>query len=214
MTTWLELYGSQAVYESDVIDISSDFEYYVNDLRLNYDENDGFVKVELRITHDDGFTWSDWVDVKSSFYHDIFYTNDIKLNHTKMQYRVVMNLLKKGISPVFRSFEIDLYGAFKINNTGDLSCLPEIWLKKTNGAGDIHLINETTGQEVVLENINNNETVYIDCYNEDIMTDLPMTYRYDNHNEEFLELQIGENVITGYGDFEFVVRHEFRVLQG
>lgn len=214
MKTWLQIYQSQAIYESDVIDISSDFDYYIDELNLQYEENDGFIDVEIRLSYDGGFTWTDWVNVKSDYYHDLFYIDGIRLNFTKMQYRVIMNISGNGISPVFKSFDIKLYGSFKIFNTGDLPHLPEIWIKKINGSGDVHLINETTGQEVVFKNLNNNETVYVDCYNKDILTDLPLTYRYDNHNGQFLKLEVGENVISGYGNFEFVIRNEFIVLQG
>lgn len=214
MKTWLQIYQSQAIYESDVIDISSDFDYYIDELNLQYEENDGFIDVEIRLSYDGGFTWTNWVNVKSDYYHDLFYIDGIRLNFTKMQYRVIMNISGDGVSPVFKSFDIKLYGSFKIFNTGDLPHLPEIWIKKINGSGDIHLINETTGQEVVFKNLNNNETVYVDCYNKDILTDLPLTYRYDNHNGQFLKLEVGENVISGYGDFEFVIRNEFIVLQG
>lgn len=214
MKTWLQIYQSQAIYESDVIDISSDFDYYIDELNLQYEENDGFIDVEIRLSYDGGFTWTNWVNVKSDYYHDLFYIDGIRLNFTKMQYRVIMNISGNGVSPVFKSFDIKLYGSFKIFNTGDLPHLPEIWIKKINGSGDVHLINETTGQEVVFKNLNNNETVYVDCYNKDILTDLPLTYRYDNHNGQFLKLEVGENVISGYGDFEFVIRNEFIVLQG
>lgn len=214
MKTWLQLYQTQAIYESDVIDISSDFDYYIDELNLQYEENDGFIDVEIRLSYDEGFTWTDWVDIKSDYYHDLFYIDGIRLNFIKMQYRIIMNINEYGASPVFKSFDIKLYGSFKIFNTGDLPHLPEIWIKKINGSGDVHLINETTGQEVIFENLSDNETVYVDCYNKDILTDLPLTYRYDNHNGQFLKLEVGENVISGYGDFEFVIRNEFRVLQG
>ncbi|TVX86124.1 hypothetical protein FPZ44_24410 [Paenibacillus agilis] len=87
-------------------------------------------------------------------------------------------------------------------------------MTKRNGAGTIKLTNETNGQTLVFENLNNNEEVYVDCENEDIMTSLPMKYRYDDHNDVFLELDVGENLLTGEGEFDLTIRHEFKTLQG
>lgn len=212
MTTWNSLYYSQAIFQSDAIDISSDFEKYINSITLDYTNNDGIVKVEVRTSFDDGFTWSEWVDT-NHFLDNIFYAEGSRLNFAKMQYRVIMEIHKKGVSPVFRSFSAKFTGAFKIFNTGDEVCKPEIWIKKTVSSGNVQLKNETNGQVLKFDNLNNGETVFIDCENKDIMSDLPMTYRYNNHNGTYLRLEVGENVLTGIGDCEVEIRCEFKVLQ-
>ncbi len=211
MPTWTNLYSSEAIYESEVIDISSDFEYYLKEIALSFENNDGVVDVEIRVSHDDEFSWSEWKNI-NLYLDDLFYIDGVKLNFTKMQYRVIMNIYSRSTSPVFKSFKIDLYGAYKIFNTGDEICKPEIWIKK-NGFGDLELINETNGQIMKFKDINDGETIYIDCEKKDIMSDLPLTYRFNNHNGIFLELEIGENIISGFGDYDMIIKCEFKILQ-
>ena len=108
---------------------------------------------------------------------------------------------------------MDLIGAYKIDNVGDVILQPEIWIRKTNGSGDIKLTNETNGMSLELKNLNNGEEVYIDCENKDIVSSLPLTYRYKDHNGVFIEFEVGENLLTGEGDFKLDIRLQFKLLQ-
>jgi hypothetical protein len=212
MTSWIGLYSVVAEYESDVIDITSDFDFYVADLKSTYQDNDGFITLEMRMSLDNGFTWTDYKNpFELKFDGDYF-----SLSQVKVQYRVKfdMSMNVGGNSPVFDKFDFKLIGTYKIINYGDLSCKPELWIRKTNGSGNIKLINEANGQSLELTNLNDGETVYIDCENEDIVTDLPLKYRYNDHNGIFLELEIGENYLAGEGDFELDMRMQFKTLQG
>lgn len=215
MATWIELNNTKGEYQSQAIDISSFFDYYISNINVNYTDNDGDVAVYVRTSHDGGANWGQWADIKDDLVKDVFDGHGVKMSDSKLQFKVVLDLGSNtyGLSPVFNQFSISLLGAYKIENTGDLECLPEIWVKKI-GYGDVYLTNETTGKTLVLKDINNNETIYIDNENKDIITDLPLTYRFSNHNKEWFKLQDGDNIITGTGDFELDVRHEFRVLQG
>lgn len=213
MKSWSELYGSTATYESQVIDISSKFDYYIVDIICNYTVNDGTVDVEIRTSDDNGFTWSDWVNVNKSYTH-LFDGDGIRFNYKKMQFRVIMNVGKLASSPAFKSIDIKLYGAYKIVNTGDIEVFPELWISKINSSGDIHINNKTSGKTLSFSSINNTETIYVDCENKDIMTDLPLTYRYNNHNKVFLRLEVGENIITGTGNYLLTMRNEYKILQG
>lgn len=216
MKTWSELYNSVGVFVSNVIDASSSFDYYIANATFDYKNNDGIVTIDMRVTHDGGLNWSEWTNINDGIDSVVFDGNGIKMIKTKFQYRITMDMSQNvyGNISSFNSLSIMLTGAYKIDNTGDINCLPEIWLKKTVGSGEMVLTNETTGKTFTLVNINKDETVYVDNENRDIDTDLPLKYRYGNHNKEWFELQDGENIITGTGNYELKVRHEFKVLQG
>jgi hypothetical protein len=212
MTTWADLYTMKGTYISPVFDIKSNFETYSDKIFYYYETNDGTVDIYVRISYD-GSTWTDWVNVNNQAYGELFRDEFYNLEYCKFQYKVEM-VNNGGQSPVFKEFSITLMGSYIIWNSGDVVCKPEIWITKRNGSGTVKLTNETNGQVLILENLNNNEEVYIDCENEDIVSSLPMTYRYNNHNNVFLELEVGENLLTGEGDFDLVMRYEFKTLQG
>lgn len=210
---WVDLYNVMAQYESDVIDITSDFDFFISTIESSFKNNEGLITLEVRRSLDGGLTWSEYKDPFNFIYYD---GGGFPLTQVKVQYRVTFDMSMKlgGNSPVFELFKMNLVGTYKIMNHGDLVCKPELWIKKTNGSGDIKLINETNGQTLELKNLNNGETVYIDCENEDIMTDLPLKYRYNDHNGIFVEFEIGDNYLAGEGDFELDVRMQFKTLQG
>jgi hypothetical protein len=213
MAKWIDLYdGRVGFFESQVYDISSDFEVYITNVNYNYNNNDGTVITEVQVSYDGGFSWTNWFDINLLPYE--LSETDNNLQNIKLKYKITLDNSNGGLSPVFKSINIDVIGAFKIINTGDVVCKPELWIRKKNGFGSIKLTNETNGMTLELTDLNDGEEVYIDCENEDIVSSLPLTYRYQNHNNVFLELEVGENLITGEGDFELDMRFEFKTLQG
>ncbi|WP_255305657.1 phage tail family protein [Paenibacillus sp. Mc5Re-14] len=212
MTKWIDLYIQKGVYISDEFDISSNFETYIEHLIYDYSVNEGTVDIYIRISYD-SYNWEEWVKVNEVAHPILFRDEYYDMEFAKFQYKVEM--VNNGIvSPEFKSFSFYLTGSYLLVNTGDMACKPELWITKRNGSGNIKLINESNGQELIFTNLNNNEEVYVDCENEDIISNLPLTYRYDNHNNVFLELEVGDNLLTGEGDFELTIRHEFKTLQG
>lgn len=210
---WADLYTSRGVYVSPEYDISSNYRGYNEAINFYYNKNDGEVKVYISVSFDSGNTWGQWIQVNDAAYDKPFFDDYYDLEYCKFKYMVEMTY-SNGVSPQFNEFSMSLIGAYDFFNNGDLPCKPEIWIKKTNGSGDVKLFNDMTGQIVEFKNLNNNEEVYVDCENEDIVSSLPLVYRYDDHNNEFLELDIGENYLSGDGEFELVIRHEFKTLQG
>lgn len=212
--TWVELYDGESVYESDAVSVASDFDFLLEDIKLDYDLNDGDVVVETRTSYNNGVTWGEWVEVGMS--HESQFDGDgAILDELLFQYRVTMTTTHLGgKSPTFKSFKIDLQGAYKVINTGDVICKPEIWIRKTKSFGDVKLKNLTNGMVMEFEELNRGEEVYINCEEEDIVSSLPRVYRYDNHNDVYMELDVGENLIAGEGDFEMDIRLQFKTLQG
>lgn len=84
----------------------------------------------------------------------------------------------------------------KIGNRGHYPTYPKIWIEKIDH-GDIVIINRTNGGSMFkFENIDVGENLYIDCRNEIIETDKEDAYRYDDFNDNYLELIYGENVLN------------------
>lgn len=212
MKKWFELFPQKTIYISDEFPIDSNFETYISTIDFNYTANDGTVDVFIRISYDSS-TWGEWIKINNVAYGELFRDDYYGMEFARFQYKVEMENTGT-VNPVFRSFSYTFVGSHMIVNTGDTVCKPELWITKKNGSGMIKLINETNGQMLVFKNLNNNEEVFVDCENEDIITNLPLTYRYDDHNDVFLELEVGENLLTGEGDFELTIRHEFKTLQG
>lgn len=215
MTRWIDLYeGGTGTYLSDIYDMSSDFDTYLEDLTFDYTHNDGTVILEVRFSYDGGVNWNEWIKINEVPYVPFFIDRELNFDNAKFQYRVTMQNESGGVSPVFKFFRFAMVGTTLINNNGDLTCKPELWIKKINGDGDIKLINESTNQTLELQGLFDGEEVYLDCENEDIITDRPLTYRYDSHNGVFIELGVGENLLSGEGEFELDIRYEFKTLQG
>lgn len=214
MTSWLDLYIPKGVYVSQVFDVGSHYETYIQDLKVQYERHDGTVDVFIRLSYD-STNWTEWIKMNEAAFNerDLFRDSYYDMEQCSLQYKVVLR--NEGTkSPEFRGISFSLLGTYLLTNTGDVTCKPELWITKRNGAGTIKLTNETNGQILQLADLNNNEQVYIDCENEDIVSDLPLVYRYDKHNNVFLELEVGDNLLTGEGDFELTIRHEYITLQG
>lgn len=98
----------------------------------------------------------------------------------------------------------------RIDNEGDVKSYPYLIIKKTDGDGNISIQNKSTDSHFILQDIQDEEVVYIDCENEEIVSSLEYVniYRYDNHNDEWLSFTIGENELELTGDFELKLEHE------
>lgn len=98
------------------------------------------------------------------------------------------------------------------NNTGDLILKPEIQIEKI-GEGDVSIINEADDdREFKFIDLEDKEIIYVDNYNEYIKTNIPNTYRYDNFNNNYLKLLVGENNLVIYGDCKIQFRYRLNYL--
>mgnify|MGYP001287883351 CR=1 FL=1 len=211
MKKWSEILKSYGTFISDEIDLSSNYNYYVffsNDYVSNSETK---VEFYLSFSDDQGTTWGDWKSLDLSV-QDLFAFSD-NISNLKMKYMIKLYSKPNTPSPSINNFSLKITPYYSISNLGDVICKPQIWVKKLNGDGDIYLKNSTTNQELILKNLKKDEEIFIDCDNEDLITSLPLTYRFDDHNDVFLELDIGENLITGYGDFSFDIKTQFKYLQ-
>ncbi|PLR72328.1 phage tail domain-containing protein [Bacillus sp. UMB0728] len=101
----------------------------------------------------------------------------------------------------------------KLENKGE-ETYPEIWIT-TKEIGDFSIVNKSdSGREMRFSNLQNGESLYIDSDNEEIESDLPLAYRYDNHNGVFFNLQYGVNRLQVYGKIQMKIRYRYKFLLG
>lgn len=100
-------------------------------------------------------------------------------------------------------------------NNGDEICKPEILVEMV-GNGGFSIQNLSNGGQLMeFTGLVNAEELYIDCENEDIISNISAdTYRYDNHNGVFLEMVRGVNNLLIKGDVKIRFRYEFKTIQG
>lgn len=212
MATWSNLLKPKGVYTSQSYPISNDLQKYIATINTQL-INTYNQKIELYFSVSyDYINWTNWKMFNTSSFNLL---DDYDLNGLIFRYKIVFEAENDSKKPYFQSidFKFDPYG--NIENTGDLVLKPKLWITKRNGDGDIAIINHTTGQRIELKNLKNNEEVFIDCEDEEIVSSFQNVgiYRYDDHNDEYLELIRGENYIKYEGDFDLEARFQNILLQ-
>lgn len=101
-----------------------------------------------------------------------------------------------------------------ILSESDMPIKPVYRVFKRGGNGDISIENETTSQILTLSNLQDNEEIFIDCNNEEIVSSLENVgvYRYKDHNDVWTEFAIGDNYLKFHGDFDLEITYEFIYL--
>ena len=212
MVKWSKLNAPRGSYISPSFCISNVLDKYIAEIEETVvnphnQEIEYFFRISYNQIH-----WTDWKKVHLTSYD---FLNEYDLLGMYIQFRVIMIADNELVKPYLRSLDISFKPYGYVENTGDLPVKPKIWIRKKNGKGDIAIINFTTGQRVEFKDLNNNEEVYVDCENEEIVSSNQYigVYRYDSHNDEYLELVRGSNYLTFEGDFDLDIRHKAILLQ-
>lgn len=172
-----------------------------------------------------------WLDVDT---FEEFYSTDNIDKRLYLQYQGGIDLTHNGceegyiqvdmvnISPyAYSPFQEKLFDLSDISsptvidimNNGDSSCYPEIWIKKIDD-GDIEIKNlSNSGKLFKFESLVNDETVYVDNQHRHIETDLPLVYRHDNFNNEYLELVRGNNRLEVNGSCQIKFMYQY-IIKG
>lgn len=118
------------------------------------------------------------------------------------------------ITPIYNTLELSErqendFPIVNIVNRGHYSIYPEIWIEKISD-GDIVIFNKTNGnQKFEFKNIEVGEKLFIDCENEIINTNKENIYRYDDFNDEYLELIYGENILSLSNNMKIKFRYRY-----
>ncbi|MDC6267369.1 phage tail domain-containing protein [Lysinibacillus fusiformis] len=99
----------------------------------------------------------------------------------------------------------------EFNNIGDDIIHPEMWIYHMND-GDFQIKNLSNGgKDFKFTNLANSETIYIDNKHHDIESDITLTYRYDNFNNNYLELVRGINRLEVTGACSLLFRYQVQL---
>ena len=209
---WGSLINSTGSYISKYYEITNVSSKYLttilaNIINIHHQQVEFFYSLSY-----DYMNWTKWKTINFS---DINLLDGYDLDGLIFRYKIVLNAQKDNEKPYVQSFSITLDPCESLENLGDFTIKPKLWIKKKNGKGTIEITNIMTDQKLVVENLIDNEEVFIDCDNEDIVSDRQHlgVYRYDDHNDEYLELVVGHNLLKGKGDFDMDVRHQYVFLQ-
>lgn len=152
----------------------------------------------------------------------VFYAmpvNDISFIHNGLK-QGYLNLTMRCDSPFsygndiltnwydYSSTNTDL---IEITNLGHFNFYPEVWIQKI-GDGDLTINNLTNqNQEFKFSNLQDGEQLYVDCANQYIETSLANTYRYDDFNDNYLEIVYGKNrlLVTGNAKLKFRYKYNY-----
>ena len=208
MKTWKDLIKPTGTFESSSFYIGNSNKYWFMDITPIMNEFDGEIKLEYSISHDD-LLWSEW---KVLYASNGFILKSIVEDNTFFKFKVTMNMSNTYKSPTFKSMNISFRELYKINNVGDFVDKPKIWIRKTVVDGEISLYNLSTDDVMKFATMKIGEEIFVDSSEEDIISSLPLTYRFDDHNDVFLSLVVGNNYIYGTGEFELDIKYQMEMI--
>ncbi len=154
-------------------------------------------------------------DVEDSIFY-CMYDGDARLIHNGLQQGYIeIQLRCNDICAYSRektSIHEDSFDSISFRNRGNLPIYPTIKFIK-DGQGDISIKNTTNNKELIIVDLEDDEEITINNEYDYITSDIPSTYRYNNHNNIFMKMEIGKNDIeaTGIKYIEFIWR--FKTLQ-
>jgi phage-related protein len=99
-----------------------------------------------------------------------------------------------------------------IENNGDVPMGLEMWITKYND-GEITIINTNDdNKEFTINNLKDYEQIYINHENEDIQSNVPNSYHFDDVTTDFIKLPIGINVLNVIGRCKIQFRYRYKYL--
>lgn len=148
------------------------------------------------------------------------YSGEAKLLHNCLK-QGILQIQMRNMSPYTYSpvYESDYYdystntsdgSKWVIENKGNLSCKPVLTIRKI-GDGEISFINlSDRGKNFRLVNLRANEEVIIDSEEEDIVSNIPMTFHFDDVYGDFPTFVEGANYFEIYGDCLVKWKYQFK----
>ncbi len=214
MSTWLEEIGYRGYWESEVISIPLVGDGVISS--INWVEtipNNTYLIMQCSCSFDDGNKWSDFEQIYQS--QSIPQINsESDLNNFKIKFRAIFNTDSNNLSPELSNISMSFIPVIYYNNIGDLNIQPEIEIKKI-GNGDISLINISNNNELFkFTGLIDGEIVHVDNENQQIINNLTgvSQYRYNNFNDNYLDIPIGINIFKISGNAQIQFRSQFKIL--
>ncbi|MFK3936700.1 hypothetical protein ACI2JA_04180 [Alkalihalobacillus sp. NPDC078783] len=103
-------------------------------------------------------------------------------------------------------------GKIQIYNDGDFGINPLLKIKKI-GNGSVEVINDgKPNDSFKIDNISDGAEITVDFEREIIESNTPNKYYYSDSNENYFTIPLGEQTLSGKGDFELEVLYESTYL--
>lgn len=146
-----------------------------------------------------------WEDVQPEYKQMMLFVDEIKELHSKMSETLKENVGLLNNSP----FAIS---TIQIFNFGDLEVAPTFEFTSYDAA-DVEIKNLNTGQICTVTDMQKNETVKLIGVSEKVTTSRPAPYfKYDSHNDEFIQLRLGHNELSFRGNIKIKITYQFILL--
>ncbi|MBX4147498.1 phage tail domain-containing protein [Paenibacillus lautus] len=149
----------------------------------------------------------------------VLYTGESTLLHNCLKQGYVQ-IQMRSISPYTYSpiYESNIYDLttnttegteIVINNSRNLICKPTILLYKI-GNGEISIRNDSDrGKTFRIINLFNDESIVIDSSKEDIISDIPLTFHFDDYFGEFPVFVPGANYLRVFGNCKIKFKYQY-----
>ena len=212
MATWNSVVAPWGEYISKVYNVSTGHNTVFGNVEMNNtNKHDQDLRYYYRFSQDNQ-TWQEWLPLLEGN-SNLFEGYDASIMH--FQYKVIMSATQLDFTPTHKELKITFYPYELVWNVGDLKGYPKLWFTKRNKAGTIQLINTTNKQVLEFKDLKKDEEVFIDTYDEIIKSshESTGTYRYDDHNNVWLVLEAGENLLDSKGDYDLDIRYYSPLLQ-
>jgi len=204
LTTGYKAYGRRQSKEISLLTVNM---AYGSKITWDAEEPEG-TEVIIETSINGGETWEKAINGGSV--PSIRDQSDIR--EEKLLIRQTLITSNTLFTPKLNSLEVVIDEGITIYNKGDVDMSPEMWIQKY-GDGDIKLIHRHTGEVFEFTGLKDQEEIYVDNENEDIITNIPGIYRYDNFNDNYLRLPRGRNDFQVVGNFKLQLRYRYKILQ-
>ncbi|GLI85720.1 hypothetical protein ANABIO32_34690 [Rossellomorea marisflavi] len=165
-----------------------------------------------------------WLD--TDYYEPLFFSSNIdrvfyamttdtisQIHNGLKQGYVDLNIRCNGAYSYSNDITTPIYDVkstqrIRIVNDGHESTFPEISIQKI-GDGSVSIKNYNNNQTLEVSNLKDKEELTIDCLTRQIESNLPGIHRYDDFNDEYLELVYGTNNIVITGGCRLVFKYNY-----
>lgn len=212
MATWLSLSNLKGISTSPPLMIPVETDGSITRIAWDADvPNHTQVIIQTKISFDQGRNWTEWrTCTNRGSIPDLDPTT--KLNQIQLMYRLLMQSAGYSATPKLKQLSLYVEPVIIVNNKGDLPLKPELWITK-QGHGSITIHNLSLKQsDFTMRDLTDQETVYINNDTQLIESSLPVTYRYTNFNDQYLDLPAGINMLRVNGNARLQFRYEYKFL--
>lgn len=213
MANWLSLTHLKGHYVSRSIQIPIEAGGVLSRVNWISETESENSRIIVQTRHSiDGQEWTSWETcINDGIVPGM--NEDTAVNQHHFMYRVLMDTNDLSRSPVLKEITFSFEPVLVLINKGDQVCRPEIWIHK-QGNGDFQIYNQSRhAEEFHFKNLVHDEEVYVDNERQHIESSLPVTYRYKNFNDQFMNLSVGKNILRVRGDAWIQFRYQFKLLQ-